>query len=322
MAVTYVDISREELEEWLDSLGKKWTRDRSTAGIYLIHLSDNVAVKLSSTQTSSSSSVGYADASMKLSLVSLKTGQLLNKKDADRTHFKRTLNWKKTWKEGVAHWESVYDSAKGFYERIAVVEDRSEYKKTWMAKIESVPNWESQTFLSQLHEKLSKNSILSEAQEEAIVKFVKNLRTAPVQVEERPSVQSQYKEEWLSKIESVPNWQSQDFLSQIHEKVKKGLVLSQRQEEAILKFVNNVRSRPVEQRPVEQRPVVQEAPSTQVRFTPEQERAMLKLEALVEVATPVDKTFTMIMINKAKKGIKLTDEEKQKLIGLLRQYNI
>jgi len=59
-----------------------------------------------------------------------------------------------------------------------------------------------------------------------------------------------------------------------------------------------------------------------VAFTPEQQRAMARLEALVEVATPLDKTFTMIMINKAKKGIKLSDEEKQKLMGLLKNYSV
>jgi len=174
MAVHYVDISRQELEDWLDSLSQKWTRDLRTSGIYFIHFSDVVAVKLSSSQTSSYGSMGYAEGSMKLSLVSLVTKQLLNKKDADRSHFKRTTNWKKTWKEGVDHWESVYKQAKGFYDRIAVIEDRDEYKKDLLRKIESVFGWEKISILFQLHEKLTNNNILSSAQEEAINKFVKN----------------------------------------------------------------------------------------------------------------------------------------------------
>jgi hypothetical protein len=49
---------------------------------------------------------------------------------------------------------------------------------------------------------------------------------------------------------------------------------------------------------------------------------MARLIALTEVASPVDKTFTLIMINKARQGTKLTTEEKQKLLGLLKDYNI
>jgi hypothetical protein len=329
MAVHYVDITKDDLENWLDSLGKKWTKDVTKAGIYYIHLSNTVAVKLSSTLSGTQTTMDYAKASMKLSLVSLVTKKLLNKKDADRSHFKRTTNWKTTWKEGVDHWESVYKNAKGFYDRISVVEDQEQYKENWLSKIESVQNWESVSILSQLHNKVQTGTILSPNQEGAILKFVKNVRSVPTPVvEESRTPVSSYKEEWLSKIEIVPNWEDIDFLSQVHDKVLRGVRLSPNQENAILKFVNNVksRSRPVhveQQRPVmQQRPVHVEQPATQVHFTPEQQRAMARLEALVEVASPVDSTFTLIMINKAKKGIKLSDEEKQKLIGLLRQYNI
>lgn len=236
MAVTYVSISREELEEWLSSLDKKWSRDLHTAGIYYIHLSESVAVKLSSTQTSSSGSMGYADASMKLSLVSLVSGQLLNKKDADRSHFKRTLNWRKTWKEGVEHWISVYQGAKSFYDKIAIVTDRYEYKKSWMDKIERVSNWEKNTFLKDLHDKLDKGSILSDAQEEGIMKF-------------------------LNKKQKI-------------------------------------------------------------QLTPEQQRMLVRFERLAEISIPIDRTFTLMMIDNAVHGVKLTDEQKQRLIALLKHYGV
>jgi hypothetical protein len=261
MPVSYVDISREELEDWLDSLPYIWTREPRMSGIYYIHLSDAVAIKLSSTQTASSGSMGYAEGSMKLSLVSLVTKQLLNKKDADRSHFKRTLNWKKTWKDGVEHWASVYKNAKDFYDRIAIVEDRAEYKRNLLKDIESVYGWDKNVFLSSMHEKVSNNSILTKAQEEAIAKFVKN----------RPIV-----------------------------------------------------SRPAPMPPVSVQKTFTDAQSAVrgIVFTPEQERAMNRLVALTEVASPIDKTYTLIMINKARQGIKLTSEEKQKLLGLLKDYNI
>lgn len=269
MPVSYVDISREELEDWLDSLPYSWTREPRMAGIYYIHLSDAVAIKLSSTQTASSGSMGYAEGSMKLSLVSLVTKQLLNKKDADRSHFKRTLNWKKTWKDGVEHWASVYKNAKDFYDRIAIVEDRAEYKKKILKDIESVYGWDKNVFLSSLHEKVSNNSILSKAQEEALAKIVKNRpivsRPTPIPPEPVP----------VSRPVSVPKTFT-DAQSAV-----RGVV-----------------------------------------FTPEQEKAMSRLIALTEVASPVDKTYTLIMINKARQGVKLTSEEKQKLLGLLKDYNI
>lgn len=273
MPVSYVDITREELEEWLDSLPNKWTKDPRMAGIYYIHLSDVVAVKLSSTQTASSGSMGYAEGSMKLSLVSLVTKQLLNKKDADRSHFKRTLNWKKTWKDGVDHWSSVYNNAKGFYDRIAEIEDRVEYKKNLLEDIESVYGWEKNTFLTSMHEKVTNNNILTVAQEDAIAKFLRNKAEPKKTFEPRPSFEP---------------------------------------------------SRPTYERPVSTPKTYTDAPSAikGIVMTPEQERAMARLVALTEVASPVDKTYTLIMINKARQGIKLSNEEKQKLLGLLKDYNI
>jgi len=270
MPVSYVDISREELENWLDSLSYKWTREPRMAGIYYIHLSDVVAVKLSSTQTASRGSMGYAEGSMKLSLVSLVTKQLLNKKDADRSHFKRTLNWKKTWKEGVEHWATVYNNAKVFYDRISEIEDRAEYKKNLLEDIESVYGWDKNTFLSNMHEKVTNNGILTVAQEDAIAKFLRN---------KAPTV-------------SIPTTRSTPIVS-----------------------------RPA---PIPAPKTFTDAPSAVrgIVFTPEQERAMSRLIALTEVATPEDKTYTLIMINKAKQGIKLSNEEKQKLLGLLKDYNI
>lgn len=187
MATTYVNISKEELEEWLYSLAKRFTKDSHTAGVYLIHLSDVVGVKLSSTQTKGGISMGYADASMKLSLVSLVTGQTLNKKDADRSHFKRTLNWKKTWADGVEHWENVYTNAKGFYDAIAVIKDKEEYKENLLNKIESHPNWNTNDFIASMHQRLVEGGVLTTNQEQALMNSLNKIkapattRVAPVQ---------------------------------------------------------------------------------------------------------------------------------------------
>lgn len=115
----YVQISREELEEWLRrNFGRDWSRDQKYAGIYLVHLSDSVAVKLSSSIGATSQVRGLGKASMKLTLVSRITGRVLNAKAKDRKSFMRTKGWKKTWLAGVRHWEGVYQKYPDFYDRI------------------------------------------------------------------------------------------------------------------------------------------------------------------------------------------------------------
>ena len=113
----YVNISRDDLERWLDSNYGSWSRVGNQAGVYLIELSDRVAVKLSSTQKSSGGSVSKGNASMNLSLVSLVDSTLLNRKARDRKYFQRTKNWKVTWKKGVDHWISIYEEKDEFLKR-------------------------------------------------------------------------------------------------------------------------------------------------------------------------------------------------------------
>jgi hypothetical protein len=166
MRQDYVQINRAELEEWLkDAFGSHWSRDQSKAGIYFIELSDRVAVKLSSTQKGSDSAVSIGRASMKLSLVSLADGSLLNAKAKDRKHFKRTINWKDTWKKGVDHWVGVYNKNPSFYEKIA---DRKEYKKEWLGMIDSIPMGGSDQKLIGYRDQLEGGGVLWDNQEDYI----------------------------------------------------------------------------------------------------------------------------------------------------------
>ena len=162
----YVNISREELENWLDSKFGSWSRDRSTAGIYFIHLSDRVAVKLSSTQKGSGSNVAKGRASMNLSLVSLVDGSLLNRKARDRKYFQRTKNWKTTWKKGIDYWINVYEQKEDFYEKIA---DRKGYKAKWLGLIDALPNGGSDAQLVKSRNELEGGGVLWPNQEQYIL---------------------------------------------------------------------------------------------------------------------------------------------------------
>jgi hypothetical protein len=160
----YVRIGREELEDWLTSLPHKWSRKAGRQGIYYVHFSDNVGCSVSTTIGRDDAAVGLGRGSMSLTLVSLVTGRTLNRKDKDRKHFQRSKNWRVTWAKGVAHWHGVYQKAGTFYEKIAPIADRDEYKADALAAIEGVPRWESNDLLKSFHEQVSRGSILSEKQ--------------------------------------------------------------------------------------------------------------------------------------------------------------
>tara|TARA_X000000950_G_scaffold240276_2_gene293210 strand:- start:813 stop:1436 length:624 start_codon:yes stop_codon:yes gene_type:complete len=126
----YVEITREELESWLKrNFGRDWNRDERTAGVYLIHLSESVAVKMVSSIGRKDRGMGLGKASMKLMLSSRITGRPLNKKAKDRAHFQRTKNWKKSWLAGIRHWEGVYNKYPDFYDRIGLGEEVEEKKE-------------------------------------------------------------------------------------------------------------------------------------------------------------------------------------------------
>ena len=151
MAGTYVQIDRDELESWLNGLPHltgKAQRVPGRAGVYVLPLSDFVGVRLSSTIGSSDDAVERGKASMQLALVSLITGQVLNKKAQGQSHFKRTVNWKTTWKEGIDRMREAYTKSQGFYDGVARIHDRNAYKADVLKAIDEIPNWQENGILS------------------------------------------------------------------------------------------------------------------------------------------------------------------------------
>ena len=128
----YIKITKAEIEAWLrENYPSKWELELPTKGIYLVKLSDEVAIKFSSTVTKHAAVRAYAKASVRMMLVSLVNGRCLNAKAKDRKHFQRTKGWKKTWLEGLRHWEGVYGKCPDFYNRIAHQEaKKGSYKKS------------------------------------------------------------------------------------------------------------------------------------------------------------------------------------------------
>ncbi|HUW96487.1 MAG TPA: hypothetical protein VMW58_11935 [Anaerolineae bacterium] len=238
---TYVQISRDELEQWISGLPLKgrWKVKQGYAGVYLLPLSSVVGIKLSSTIGSRDDAMGKGRASMQLALVSLVTGQVLNKKAQGQSHFKRTTNWKATWEKGFDRLKQAYMKAQGFYDAIAVIEDREKYKNDLLREIETAPGWNSHKILADFHVRLEKGGILTSKQVGLLQSEVsKAVKTSPVPAvtPQQPSgspiddsLVGRLRELWKAAKQSGDNW-LMDFAQSIGEQVKAGRPLTPRQE--------------------------------------------------------------------------------------------
>jgi hypothetical protein len=167
----YVPISREDFEEWLDSLHHKWTRVQGKAGTYLIELSKDVAVHVSSSVGNADMAMDRAKGAMYIRLVSSFNGRTLNKKDVGQSKFYRTQGWRETLKKAVERLRQAYMKSKAFYDKLATINSES-YKEEVMQQIETVPGWERDALLRDFHDRVERGGILSDAQEGVITKAV------------------------------------------------------------------------------------------------------------------------------------------------------
>ena len=160
-ATTYVQITREEFEEWLTSIfHNNWSLKQGTVGVYIAELSKNVGIEISSTVGSENQALSVGNAAMQMRLVSLITKKVLNKKAQGQSHFKRTLNWRETLKKAVENFKSTYLKSATFYEAIATIADRDQYTKDILAQIEKFPNWQQDRYLVVLHQKMEGGGVL------------------------------------------------------------------------------------------------------------------------------------------------------------------
>lgn len=237
MASTYVQITRQEFEDWLDSIGfrGKWQVKPGRGGVYQLFLSPTVMIEINSTTGSSSEVMSRGSASMSLRLVSRVTGRTLNKKAMGQSHFARTTNWRQNWAKGVDRMKAAYDSSKSWYDQIAKIADRDQYKADTLAKIEGIPKWDRDGFLSSLHDRVSKGGVLTDRQEEALGRA---LRSRPEEAEEAPQPKApEYDLEMLRELYRRARASNDDwtvrFVGDIGQKIKAGRILSDRQRGAL-----------------------------------------------------------------------------------------
>jgi len=165
---TYVQIDRDDIEKWLTSNRWDWTLKSGTSGVYLLKLSKRVAISFRSTVGRADEAKGHAKASANMRLISLITGHTLNKKARGQSRFHRTTNWQKNWQEGLKRLKAAYEKSQGFYDAIAEIEDRKKYKAEMIMRIEAFDNWEQNDFLSNCHERLVGDGVLTLNQKGAL----------------------------------------------------------------------------------------------------------------------------------------------------------
>lgn len=184
MAATYIEITRAEFEDWLSTLSHKWSRDHHTAGIYYVHLSDRVAVKISSSIGKNDSAMGRAAASIEIVLASRVTGKTLNRKGGEQSRYHRTKNWRSNLAGGISHWEQVYKGAQEFYERIAPVGDREKYKSDRLKILDRVGANAQDDILMQIRTRLVQGGVLPE-REEAVLRVAESLSDVQIKFLQR-----------------------------------------------------------------------------------------------------------------------------------------
>lgn len=244
-AAEYVNISRDEFEDWLDSWARgKWVRKDSTAGIYNVELSDNVAIQISSSIGSRGEVLNRGNASMKMKLVSTVNNYTLNKKAQGQKYFTRTENWRDNMMKGIKRMKQAYMKASSFYDALAEIDDRDKYQRDMLKMLEGIEGWESNGMLSDFHSKLSDGKILTLKQRSALERIAEaGLRGRSDKTPEgggRSVRLTREQEEFLERLRDLfraakrsnDKW-TMDFVSSIGPHLKGGGSLSNKQKKVL-----------------------------------------------------------------------------------------
>lgn len=243
VGANYVNISREEFEEWLDSVskGKRWERKDDTAGIYIIPISDRVGIYISSSIGSRGDVLNRGNASIRMKLVSRINGYTLNKKAQGQKYFQRVESWRKNLKKGLKRLYQAYDRSASFYEALANIDDRDKYKEELVKKIESVEGWEEDDILRDFRDRVNGGGILTMKQEGLMDKRIRALKAGESPTEgsgsvglspEQEKFLNRLRELWKASKNAGDDWTA-DFAKSLGQRLKAGRGLTDRQREVL-----------------------------------------------------------------------------------------
>jgi len=239
MATSYVSISREEFEEFLDSevtplVRHKWQRKGSTAGVYFFPLSKHTFLEISSSIGSSDDALGRGDAAIHVRLKSADGRRTLNGRGTDETKMRvnRTTNWRRNLQAMVKQYIATYQKSPRFYDTISSYEGFDNYLNTFKDLVQGVPNWNANKFLRDMMSLLEGKRLLTEAQEAAIIKASQ----AGSKSSERDTYQSDF-EMWKSTIQGLPDWERSKFLTSLFNDLNQGKMIGPRAQDIVKEIV-------------------------------------------------------------------------------------
>lgn len=171
MAATYVNIGRQEFEDWLFELCPVFERVEDAQGVYLVPLSPYVAVKISATLSSSDRTTRRGHGRCRMRLVARHRGHDLRGPEKGTRVSNRTKGWRRNW---ARHLRELIDVFKRHRDRYHEMASRSQedYAAEWVARIESVPGWRDFDILVDLRRVLGTGMWLTSRQEAAVWKFL------------------------------------------------------------------------------------------------------------------------------------------------------
>jgi hypothetical protein len=170
---------------------------------------------------------------MHLSLISLITGYVLNRKAQGQDHFKRTLNWREQWKKGFERLKDAYMHSQGFYDSLASIEDRDKYKEDKIKLIESTNGWENNSILFDFHKRINEGGILSTLQENLLQKILSEMQKTIS--EDNSELLQELRALYVSARKQNNTW-LMEFTENVGKSVKNGKMLSEKQKDILRKY--------------------------------------------------------------------------------------
>ena len=239
----YVDITKKQFEDFLrKDIKERFSLKQGTKGVYIVHISDNVGLAISSS-IGNTQSKRKGQASIRLSFVSLHKDKFhqtiygyrkIMAIVVKKKHIQRSQNWRATLKDAVKKCLSFYDSSEAFLERIALPEQLSTSPvvptstptpsvsnkiQEEIEMVESISGWETNSFLSSLHKRLIGGRPLSEKQL-AVLESIKTKVVAPKYSIDLESLRDLYRT--LSQLGATSD--ELESLAEIGQKVRSGTI--------------------------------------------------------------------------------------------------
>jgi len=173
MAATYVQIQRDEFENWLFQQCPVFERVPNKQGIYRIPVSDDVALYISTSIGREDQAVAKGHGACHMKLQGRHNDRCLNRKDLGQTRFNRTTGWKVNWAIGIDRLSAAYEEHADFYDRLGR-QTQAEYAVEVRARIEAITGWTARGILRSFHDQVGAGKWLS-AKQEAVIEDLEGL---------------------------------------------------------------------------------------------------------------------------------------------------